>query len=240
MLAFVRSAAHFCFLCIVMGFPSYANAQDRQCAGDAEPMTFEILKSEAVEGEIWRSIAPDFFLIQAKGQICGSTPDEFARFSRLNLPPASSSSVSPPPRILIVFDSKGGRSIPATQLGRIIRNMRAETTFSQHCDSACVYALAGGYKRYWPGDPEAPNGIGIHRLSLSWGVNDQPDEDEILKLLGSMQLSSSMLSQYLTEMGVDHRLFDISTQYGNAMFQLNRDVSIALKIVNGNLSDIER
>jgi hypothetical protein len=122
--------------------------------------------------------------IVAQGDITSETPAEFGRLSAT-------------PGMDLYFDSPGGNLIAGLELGRLIRRAGLNTRVAPSgagCYSACVYAFAGGVVRTYDGHGE----LGVHQFH--GGLSER-----------SVQTTLALLSGYLDEMGVDHRLLEVAS-----------------------------
>jgi hypothetical protein len=125
----------------------------------------------------------------------------------------------------ILFHSTGGSLEAGLEVGRIIREnglntaigkpvwfptvaLNGETSYgwadidSGECSSACAYAFLGGVRR-----DLASGQLGFHRFS--------PDDGGLLPGNGGIiagQIVSSVIVQYLTEMGIDPRVFRLASR----------------------------
>jgi hypothetical protein len=91
---------------------------------------------------------------------------------------------------------------------------------SGRCFSACVYAYIGGSSRYMT----AGDSLGIHRFTAA-----SPSEHD----LEHAQLVSGELARYISDMGVDVRLFQIASQVPSAsVYRLTLKDAIALRVAN--------
>ena len=96
------------------------------------------------------------------------------------------------------------------------------------CFSACVYAFIGGSFRYMTeGDT-----LGIHRFST-----DAPSEHDLERA----QLMSGELARYISDMGVDVKLFQIASRVPSAsMYRLSLKDALALRVANNGRQTRDR
>ena len=107
--------------------------------------------------------------------------------------------------IFVSFDSPGGNIPKAMELGRLIR-MLGLATFQPReveCASACALAFLGGTWRF-----ASPGAIGVHKSSFS----DSRGMDINSAVSYVQQITAEIIS-YMTEMGVDPSLLQLSLQY---------------------------
>ena len=84
---------------------------------------------------------------------------------------------SPKPQV-VVFDSFGGRVTDAIQLARLIRQYRLDTYLrsSDDCQSACVYAFAGGIHR----SIEEGSYVGVHKHAPTLDEDNAQDAQDVV------------------------------------------------------------
>lgn len=127
------------------------------------------------------------------------------------------------------LNSSGGNLFAGIEIGRLLREHGLSTNILKkskredvpgECYSACVYAFAGGYFRTL-GKSDA---LGVHRFSNS--ITSSTDLD-------SAQIASGYITEYLNEMGVDIRLFELTTRVSsNQIYILSVDEALNLKVAN--------
>lgn len=165
-----------------------------------QPMTFSV----KIPCEGHGSMCNEYIL--AQGIITPKTPERFAIFMRK----------IKPYKPTIYFHSPGGDLVAALKMGHMIRQAGLDTfvggPYEQFiklgipyqtlvknggCVSACAYAFLGGVSR------EVSEGgkYGVHQFAGS-----RKDTGE-----GSAQVTSTVLANYLDDMGVDRRLLDIAS-----------------------------
>lgn len=105
----------------------------------------------------------------------------------------------------VTFDSPGGNVAKAIELGRLIRAFGISTiqTRSMDCASACSLAFLGGVTRV-----AEPGSIGVHKSSFSDTAGIRL-EDAVSMV---QQLTAEVIG-YITEMGVDPGLLQLSLSY---------------------------
>jgi len=115
-----------------------------------------------------------------------------------------------PGGLLVLLNSPGGDGEAAMQIGRILRQKKAQTFVTGRCDSACLFILVGGVAR-----AARPGTVGVHAGRLT--VTDP--NGKILKEIDSSQsLSNSFkltsfnsdIRKYFAEMGLAHGLLDVT------------------------------
>lgn len=105
----------------------------------------------------------------------------------------------------VVFNSPGGNPSKAIELGRLIRSLGLSTLQprSLECVSACALAFMGGIARF-----ADPGSIGVHKSSFS-DVSGISVDDAV----SYIQHQTAETMSYLTEMGVDPGLLQLSLRY---------------------------
>lgn len=105
----------------------------------------------------------------------------------------------------VVFNSPGGNPSKAIELGRLIRSLGLSTLQprSLECVSACALAFMGGVSRY-----AETGSIGVHKSSFS-DVSGISVDDAV----SYIQHQTAETIAYLTEMGVDPGLLQLSLRY---------------------------
>lgn len=93
------------------------------------------------------------------------------------------------PALIVFLANEGGHLGAAMRMGRIIRQLGANTAVPGICASACIYAFAGGSRRI--GTPDSR--FGLHPARRGDGRGGSVAEDEQIAL---------MRYEYLEEMGV--------------------------------------
>jgi hypothetical protein len=160
----------------------------------AEPMGFRAVPSQAFASQ-FRGYDLG---IAANGEITEATPNDFIAFLRAT--PKTHYA-----RPIIFIDSKGGKILASTYLGKIFRENRVTAIIAHFkpstsalsggiCFSACVYALIGAPKRVVP----TRSKIGVHRMSLYEAGARRFDNGEM----------AAWLKRYAIMMGVSPELVD--------------------------------
>jgi hypothetical protein len=113
----------------------------------------------------------------------------------------SSASSSP----VVIFNSPGGNPTKAMELGRMIRLLRLPTVQVRglECSSACTLAFVGGVTRI-----AEPGSIGVHKTSFSGDIGLNVDD-----AVSFIQEHTAETIGYLSEMGVDPGLLQLSLRY---------------------------
>ncbi|MGO4569607.1 hypothetical protein AB4Z52_32330 [Rhizobium sp. 2YAF20] len=105
----------------------------------------------------------------------------------------------------VFFNSPGGNVGKALELGRLILSLRLVTfqVRTSECASACSLAFMGGVLRF-----AEPGSIGVHRSSFSdtSGLN-------VTDAVSEVQRITAQVIAYMTEMGVDPGLLQLSLNY---------------------------
>jgi hypothetical protein len=157
----------------------------------------------------------DTALVHLDGRIDAGAPERLTKaLDRIN------------GRIAIWLNSPGGNLFAGMQLGRVIRKHGASTHIIDsrtllpgECYSACSLAFLGGVYRF------NDNGAryGVHRASVS-------------PTTGNVDLGqdlSAAIRNYIREMGVDARLFDLWLKAGpDEMYLLSQQQARDLSVVN--------
>lgn len=127
------------------------------------------------------------------------------------------------------LNSSGGNLFAGIEIGRLLREHGLSTSVlkkskgedvSGYCYSACVYAFVGGYFRTLGKD----DALGVHRFSnSSTSATD----------LDSAQIAAGYITEYLNEMGINIRLFELTTRISsNQIYILSVDEALNLKVAN--------
>ena len=188
-----------------------------------EPMMFRLAENSAHNLQ-W---------IAAIGTITVDTPDAFERFAK----------TLKTERLWVVFNSPGGKVIPALQLGELIRKHGfnsdvALTVFRGHgkdklvpgfCMSACGYAFLGGVKR----EIQEGSLLGYHEIYRDPSVKlDEATNARIIKAI------NGYIMIYLGKMGVHHGLLKMaSKEKPDEYYEPDADELIEFRIVTGRKSD---
>lgn len=108
-------------------------------------------------------------------------------------------------QLIVVFNSPGGNPAKAMELGRIIRLLRLPTVQIRglECSSACALAFVGGVWR----SAEAGS-IGVHKASFSEDIGLNVED-----AVSYIQQHTAETIEYLSEMGVDPGLLQLSLRY---------------------------
>jgi hypothetical protein len=173
--------------------------------------------------------------ILANGLITSETPEKFDKFLEKNKKELYSPT--------IYFNSLGGNLIGGMKLARVIRDKKLNTyigmaenvdfNFSSEedekryqtivkksvCYSACAYAFLGGVSRK------------IDKNTGSYGVHQFYSNGDYSE--DSVQITSSLLSVFLDEMGVDRKLLDFASfTKKDDMFLLKSDFAKSMRVEN--------
>jgi len=155
--------------------------------------------------------------IAAQGEIMEDTPAQFVQFVSVH-----------PNANLVWLDSVGGNIFGALALGLSIRRLNLSTyvgglykdgeltaesiTDYGECDSACVWAFAGGVKRVF--DPMG-GVIAVHQFDF-----EKPVGSAVLDDMSSAQYGMTAIGLYLDEMGVGRGVLDYATIVGSQLHAL--------------------
>lgn len=105
----------------------------------------------------------------------------------------------------VTFNSGGGNVLKAIQLGRMIRllELNSMQLRGSECSSACALAFLGGVHRF-----AQAGAIGVHKSSFSdsSGLN-------VRDAVSSVQQLTADVMMYITEMGADANLLQLSLRY---------------------------
>ena len=135
---------------------------------------------------------------------------------------------------IIYLDSDGGSLQEGILIGKIIREMRYDTTIgtkrnkmSGICASACSYAFAGGLARYIYNDQQR---LGLHQFYKSNGRN--------IDDVANTQQTTAKIVKYLSDMGVDEQAFVLASSTNkNTIAWLSRADSLKLNFANNGKSE---
>jgi len=142
---------------------------------------------------------------------------------------------------IVLFNSPGGSLKDGLLLGETIRRLGLSTGIAEFrnglmvksgiCASACSYAFAGGYHRYFEAGEQS---LGIHQFYAA------PGSAEISS--GETQEISGLLVSYLNSMGINPVAFSVSSSAGpDGMFWLTTEQAELLRLVtNGRGAAIAR
>lgn len=127
---------------------------------------------------------------------------------------------------IVQFNSSGGSLVEGIILGQAIRERGFSSRVGNSakglaiCASACVYAYAGGVRRYF--DPDAGR-IGVHQFYSTSGDIDA----------GVSQRLSALVVSHLMDMGIDPRAFVVAAASNPDEIEwLSGDQATALGLVN--------
>lgn len=171
--------------------------------------------------------------INISGEIPPDAGERFERFMKDGEVPS---------RISVYLDSGGGSLTGGLALGRAIRRNGMSTHIGRRvrreanevsdvvpgvCMSACTFAYLGGFFRYISKDDL----FGVHRFYFQ---NPVPDASDISQML------SASIATYITDMGVDITLMELSTRAGgDDMLILSHDQLRKLNVVNDGFTQTE-
>ncbi len=152
-------------------------------------------------------------------------------FSQADDPQQLSQEVAASGAKAITFDSSGGNILAAMAYGRMIRSLGLVTfqLRASQCASACTLAFVGGVIRQ-----AEPGAIGVHQSSFAPGAGlDGPTA------VAAIQTMTAQIISYLTEMGVDPKLLQVSLSVSSDdMRYLTASEMQSYGVTFGNLNDI--
>lgn len=124
------------------------------------------------------------------------------------------------PALVVFLANEGGHLGAAMRMGRLIRQLGANTAATDTCASACIYAFAGGTRRV--GTPDSR--FGLHPARRADGRGGTVAEDEQIALLRY---------EYLEEMGVDANLVTWEGELAaNQVYWLTAGEAQGVKLTN--------
>ena len=183
---------------------------------DGAPMTFTLVAAGPE--------CPGCVVVNAKGEITDDTSRDFAMFlaetrlkgllpkdPRRNMPPPANT-----PKVIVAFESVGGKVVPALVIGRRIRQLgwttivgRARLTQTgvvfdgAGCYSACSMVMLGGVERYVaPGSRP-----GVHQFSPQFKDEETFSAAEMNAIVRDYARQVVGVYDYVQEMGVDISFF---------------------------------
>lgn len=128
-----------------------------------------------------------------------------------------------------MLNSSGGNLFAGIEIGRLLRAHGLSTYITKaskgedvsgECYSACVYAFVGGYFRTL----RENDSLGVHRFSKPAPTSTDLDNAQIV---------SGEISKYLNEMGVDVKLFELTTRVSsNQIYILSMEEALKLRVAN--------
>ncbi|WP_296096978.1 SH3 domain-containing protein [uncultured Agrobacterium sp.] len=129
---------------------------------------------------------------------------------------------------IVVFNSPGGNPSKAIEMGRLIRLLRLSTFQfrGMECSSACALAFMGGITR-----AAETGSIGVHKSSFSEGTAISVDD-----AVSYIQHQTAQTISYMTEMGIDPGLLQLSFSYEkDDMRYLSKSEMAQYKLTNLDL-----
>jgi hypothetical protein len=155
--------------------------------------------------------------ISAQGRITDETPDQFREYMQTNSDGFS-----------VVLNSNGGSLAAGLELGRLFREYGLNTSVGRvvhgtsywddeifddgSCISACAYAYLGGASR----SIREGNSIGFHQFfdpSFLQNAAEVAGNQNYFRNARD-QYISGVIVQYLVEMGIDPRLYQLASEVG--------------------------
>lgn len=185
-------------------------------ADDVNPMAFTIVANT--------DKCPGCIAINASGEITDDTSHEFAVFLAQNrlkgtLPKEVRKGESIPanmPRVIVGFESIGGKVLPALVIGRRLRELGWTTIVGQAvqrdsglvfesagCYSACSMVMLGGIERFVVPGSKA----GIHQFSPQFGDDENFNATEMNQIVRDYGRQVVNFYDYVQDMGVNIDFF---------------------------------
>lgn len=179
-----------------------------------------------------------FYCINAIGAI---EANDDARFGEFLL------RTTPPPRLTVYIDSRGGNVEAALGIGRIIRDSWFSTSVGSYvldhdeeafhimprkhikgtCASAATLMYLGGRLRYLPDGSI----FGVHQFSFK---NPSPHD------VSRSQVLSARIAAYVHDMGVSPRFLELSSATSSTELSVvHKETLSALKVVTGGMTETE-
>ena len=183
---------------------------------DSQPMHFSIVASG--------KSCPGCVVINASGQVVDETSRNFSVFLSQNrlsgvLPAEPADGQLPPadaPKVIVAFESIGGKVQPALIMGRRIRKagwmtvigqarlQRGQAVFDQAgCFSACTMVMLGGTARFVvPGSK-----VGVHQFSPQFTDGESFDAREMGQIVRDYGREVVSVYDFVKNMGVNEAFF---------------------------------
>lgn len=187
-----------------------------QAGDESQPMQFSIVASG--------KSCPGCVVINASGQVVDETSRNFSVFLSQNrlsgvLPAEPADGQLPPadaPKVVIAFESIGGKVQPALIMGRRIRKagwttvigqarlQRGQAIFNQAgCFSACTMVMLGGTARFVvPGSK-----VGVHQFSPQFTDGESFDAREMGQIVRDYGREVVSVYDFVKNMGVNEAFF---------------------------------
>ncbi|MDQ0473044.1 hypothetical protein [Labrys wisconsinensis] len=191
--------------------------QPASASDGTTPMSFAVVSAGAD--------CPGCVVINARGEIMDETARQFAVFiadSRLKglLPREDRSTGAPKPqtapRVVVAFDSIGGKVVPALIMGRRIRQSGWTTVVGQArktpagvvfdgagCYSACSMVMLGGVQRFLTPGSKA----GVHQFSPQFAEDESFSAAQMNQIVRDYGRQVVGVYDYVKEMGIDISFF---------------------------------
>jgi len=188
-------------------------------SNDVDPMTFSIVATGDkcpgcvvinASGEITDDTSHDFAVFVAEGRLKGTLPKEV----RKGDPKAANL-----PRVIVGFESIGGKVLPALVIGRRLRELGWSTIVGQAvsrdsgtvfesagCYSACSMVMLGGVQRFVVPGSKA----GVHQFSPVFGDDENFNATEMNQIVRDYGRQVVNVYDYVQDMGASMDFF-IST-----------------------------
>jgi hypothetical protein len=236
-------------LAFAAAFLAIAGARPARADDDTTPMRFTVVAAGSTcdgcvvinaRGEITDDTARDFALFLAENRLQGILAKEPKRGA-----PRDPSAA----RVMVAFESIGGKVVPALIVGRRIRQLGWTTVVGQArlarsgvvfdsagCYSACSMVMLGGVERYVvPGSKP-----GIHQFSPQFKDEENFTADEMNAIVRDYARQVTGVFDYVHDMGVDMSFFiaTMRTPF-TGMDVLKPDRWTALGLATGRLPDAE-
>lgn len=220
-----------------------------QAGDDSLPMRFSIVASG--------KSCPGCVVINASGQVGDDTSRNFSFFlsqNRLNgVLPAEPVDGQPPaagaPKVIIAFESVGGKVQPALIMGRRIRKagwttvigqarlQRGQPVFEQAgCFSACTMVMLGGTTRFVvPGSK-----VGVHQFSPQFNDGENFDAREMNQIVRDYGREVVSVYDFVKAMGVNEAFFTTTLRTPfNSLDVLPQDQWLAVGVATALLPDTD-
>jgi hypothetical protein len=179
------------------------------------------------ESQVKTGALSDSSHVEISGVIDASSPRVLARALEVALKKTTSSTLSGDPIIDVYLDSPGGSVSAGIAMGKLLRQYAAVAWVNKGamCASSCVFVLAGGVQRNLVNNGQ----IIIHRPYFEPDMFGKLDYSESQ---GRYAVVTEIVRKYLTEMGMDERLFNEMMRVpSNDGVLLGRDYAETLRLV---------
>jgi len=208
------------FLCASIFASGLALHQAQAASDDTAPMSFAIVTSGSdcagcvminARGEIMDETARQFAVFVAENRLKGLLPQDGHRKGTSGMQKPQTQ-----PRVMVAFESIGGKVVPALIMGRRIRQLGWTTVVGQArksgsgvvldaagCYSACSMVMLGGVERFVVPGSKA----GLHQFSPQFNDNETFSATEMNQIVRDYGRQVVGVFDYVKEMGVDASFF---------------------------------